>query len=511
MAVVPFFPGFPANRPAWEYSTNSGVAWTANPAANVVHTPSGAGTHRWRTTFTIPANPPLGGEFGVQITGDIFEGGVATSFGQFFYDGVLLTSSTGLSAAGVRVPVPVTAGVHTFEWREGVTIAGNTAPVFIADYGTVTELGVLANASKCGDCDCVGSIKRCYAPAIPQPTWVGTPNGSAVQRLDIPNTWYMGGGTAAVGATVSQLITPDVGKACTVSYRIARAGAGTGLVGVRCDVLNGAVVIATRTDTTIVAHPGASATLTVAFTSPGPVTVRFTDTNTDGFNTDTIARDLLVSYNANLRPCVGKLCKCVVADETPNGAAAAPAVFQRDLGATGRTAPAADTFSWTNFAGSGVDVTIAATAGTLTGTATSLSIDPNAILRRPITITFSQPVYLRGFNVSDVDINTETFNTWSTPAVGVQAPLVMGTCAPFNFTLPQVMPCVSSPVPAGAGDIYFGYARITALTFVESAQNAGIGTFLNSLGFSMFNSFNCTRYTDSETGAFVPNSQLVDC
>lgn len=134
-------PSFFAEKPlsqtsaAWEFSSDAGVTWGPAPATH--NTVAVAGQNRWRQVYTVPEG--YQGWFRLAVRGGMNSTGTT---GQYWHDGVFLNTQRiivntgqpyGYDYQDTSYYVPVTAGVHTFEFREP-SGAGAADIQLIADY-----------------------------------------------------------------------------------------------------------------------------------------------------------------------------------------------------------------------------------------------------------------------------------------------------------------------------------------------------------------------------------------
>lgn len=174
-----------------------------------------------------------------------------------------------------------------------------------------------------------------------------------------------------------------------------------------------------------------------------------------------------------------------------------------------------DTFTLTDFAGSGVDVTIVS-AGPAAGGAT-IQLNPPG--NGAVTINFSQPVNLKAIQAGELDnTNQERWFGFTPPFTGVTGALVPNS--PFPGA-------VSSSIANGNpdGDIQFN-ATVSSLTFTAQSVPGGLGSWLQELEFTLdipggfrraavVKCDGCTddtvQYFDTETGLEVIAPTIIDC
>lgn len=134
-------PDFFAEKPlsqtsaAWEFSSDAGVTWGPAPATH--NTVATAHNNRWRQVYTVPEG--YEGWFRMAVRGGMDSTNLG---GEFWHDGALLNAQRirvynaqpyGGEYQDTSYYVPVTAGVHTFEFREPAG-AGAADIQLIADY-----------------------------------------------------------------------------------------------------------------------------------------------------------------------------------------------------------------------------------------------------------------------------------------------------------------------------------------------------------------------------------------
>lgn len=132
---------------------------------------------------------------------------------------------------------------------------------------------------------------------------------------------------------------------------------------------------------------------------------------------------------------------------------------------------------FTNFQGSGVDVTVSSSAANLAQTATGILIGGAG--PQTITYTFSQPVNLRAISPGDMDQagTGENFHTFTPPWSSLTGFLV-------NIAAPNPDGVYGQALNANPdGDIRFASPLVTSLTFTR--VSGGGGEFLRDLEFAL--------------------------
>lgn len=211
-------------------------------------------------------------------------------------------------------------------------------------------------------------------------------------------------------------------------------------------------------------------------------------------------------------PCCDSLSACY----SPSVALAPQ--FLRTLDAAGRTDVTANgPFIFTNWMGSGVDVTFSATvAGSLTGSPTGLNSNPVGTTR-PMNIHFSQPVYLRQLTVNDLDNNSEAVNLLSVLYDSITGGDGAGICASQNSLHPRT--CVRSAVNNADTTINWNGPLVSDLSFTMAGPLL-LGEFFVSLGFDVtapvYIPVHSCRVGSTvtwydESGTPVPGTQVIAC
>jgi hypothetical protein len=235
--------------------------------------------------------------------------------------------------------------------------------------------------------------------------------------------------------------------------------------------------------------------------------------------------------NISLRSLTGNPdCDCC---PLPSICGTAPALvdpqFSRDLGSTGRVAVPGG-FTFADFAGSGVDVTITSPNETLTAGGTTIGVGVSPPKVATINVTFSQPVQLRRFGIWDLD----AFNNAIVETAANFVPQFTGVFG--SKVIVPVPGCAAPEAVSGAtnqlgsirggandettGGALFNGPLTTSLTFDIVRCAGGAGQALSELAFDLPSGrrrvFAC-RHEDGSiewfdaTGAVVPATDVELC
>lgn len=197
-----------------------------------------------------------------------------------------------------------------------------------------------------------------------------------------------------------------------------------------------------------------------------------------------------------------------------------------------RTAgPGPDAFTFTNFAGSGVAVTVSTVGDTLTVQAGAQELDTLAVGVSPpsdvtVNVSFSQPVYLRSFGITDLDDNTEDAYNFQPQVGGVygqkQFRAGPGCHVVTDFPTQNPQGMVHDTVNNGTGGMTWPGTLTSSLTFTYGrCATAGLGAFLTELAFDLTAPtyeavFSC-RMPDGDVrwynaaGVLIPDSEIAAC
>jgi len=196
-----------------------------------------------------------------------------------------------------------------------------------------------------------------------------------------------------------------------------------------------------------------------------------------------------------------------------------------------RTAgPGPNTFTFTNFAGSGITVTVSTVGDTLAVSAGPEEPDTLGIGVSPpadvtVNVAFSQPVYLRSLGMSDIDDNTEDAYNFQPQIGGVYGQKLFrpgpGCHVVSNFAAQNPQGMVHDTVNNGTGGMTWPGTLTSSLTFSYGRCAAGLGAFLTELAFDLASPvyeavFSC-RMPDGDIrwytagGALVPDSEIAPC
>lgn len=184
-------------------------------------------------------------------------------------------------------------------------------------------------------------------------------------------------------------------------------------------------------------------------------------------------------------------CDCCAPEEACYALASTPPAFFFPLGSVqgGVTGPPG-TFTYPNFAGSGVTVTVV-----ITGDGSVLGLNEIAVDVSPprlvhTQISFSQPVYLRRVGMTDLDFPglDEQAGNFSPQRSGVYGQKVNQACgATFVEATPALNPlgCVKDSVNNGTGGVLFPAPLTSTVGWDVSRAAAGAGHFVTELGFDL--------------------------
>lgn len=196
-----------------------------------------------------------------------------------------------------------------------------------------------------------------------------------------------------------------------------------------------------------------------------------------------------------------------------------------------RTAgPGANTFTFTNFAGSGVTVTVSTVGDTLAVSAGPEEPDTLAIGVSPpadvtVNVTFSQPVYLRSLGITDIDDNTEDVYNFQPQVGGVYGQKLFragpGCHVVTDFAVKNPQGMIHDTVNNGTGGMTWPGTLTSSLTFNYGRCAAGLGAFLTELAFDLAPPtyeavFSC-RMPDGDVrwynaaGFLIPDNEIAPC
>lgn len=193
--------------------------------------------------------------------------------------------------------------------------------------------------------------------------------------------------------------------------------------------------------------------------------------------------------------------------------------------------PGPNAFTWTNWKASGVNVTVqtvgdslAVQGGAQENGTLAIGVSPPANVI--VNVTFSAPVLLRSFGITDLDASTqEAAHTFTPQVAGVygQKRFVTVASVPCQGALPAANPLglVRGTVDNDTGGMLFASPSITLLTFTYGrCGTAGLGAFLTELAFDLVAAplqpvYSCVsdgmlRWFGAD-GTEIPAAQIVDC
>lgn len=193
--------------------------------------------------------------------------------------------------------------------------------------------------------------------------------------------------------------------------------------------------------------------------------------------------------------------------------------------------PGPDAFTFTNFGGSGVTVTVNTVGDSLTVQAGAQELDTLAVGVSPpadvtVNVSFSQPVYLRSFGMTDLDDPTEDAYNFQPQIGGLYGQKLFragpGCHVVTDFATQNPQGMVHDTVNNGTGGMTWPGTLTSALTFnYGRCASAGLGAFLTELAFDLTPPvyeavFSC-RMPDGDVrwynaaGVLIPDSEIAPC
>lgn len=181
------------------------------------------------------------------------------------------------------------------------------------------------------------------------------------------------------------------------------------------------------------------------------------------------------------------------------------------------------TFTFANFAGSGVTATVVIVGDTSALDPNDIAIGPSPPRLVTGTITFSSPVYLRRLGLTDLDFPglDEQAGNFNPQRSGVYGQKMNQACgATFVEATPAQNPmgCVKGTVNNDTGGVTFPSPLTSSLTWQVSRAAAGAGHFVTELGFDLVPPVMVSACRDAtgihwytEDGVEVPAADVTPC